>query len=245
MIKLQDDIIRHPFSRNKVIIDLEFNTVPKSMAKHIKLKNEIIEIGAVKVDSEYKVTDKFRMMVRPEFNSVIDKKIFKLTQIENKDVREACMLAEVIGQFESWLGTDPIRIYSWSTSDFEQVKKECNRKSIDTLLLDDRHTKWVDLQRIFGLLTDHDTKVKLADAIEYCDIKLKGHEHDAFYDAIHTAEIARLIKTGEVSRIKRYEESVVCREPIRSTGGLPLEQRQKLEKLLKALNEDEEKRKAS
>lgn len=184
-------------------------------------------------------------MVKPEFNSVIDKRIFKLTQIENKDVREACILAEAIPQFENWIGTDLVRIYSWSTSDFEQVKKECSRKSIDTLLLDAKHTKWIDLQRIFGLLTDHDNKVKLSDAVQYCDIQLKGHEHDAFYDAIHTAEIARLIKIGEVSRIKEYQDSVVCKEPVRATGGLPLEQMRKLQDLLQALNNDAEDKRAS
>ena len=70
-------------------MDLEFNNVPKSNAKRLKLKNEIIEIGAVKVDNEYNVLDRFRLMVKPEYNDVVDKKIFKLTSIQNKDVREA------------------------------------------------------------------------------------------------------------------------------------------------------------
>lgn len=184
--------------------------------------------------------DRFRLMVKPEYNDVVDKKIFKLTSIQNKDVREACILCSALEQFEYWLGTEPIKVYTWSGSDLLQIKKECDRKEISTLLLDEGHTKWVDIQRIFDILTDSSQKTSLKNAIYFCGIDLKGQEHDAFYDAIHTAEIAKYIKSGEVSRIKRHNDSLICREPLKSWGGIPLEQRRKLEELLKVMSDRQE-----
>lgn len=74
------------------------------------------------------------------------------------------------------------------------------------------------------------------DAINFCGIELQGHEHDAFYDAIHTAEIAKYIRSGEVTKLKDAMESLIDKNPTRLMGGIPFEARKKLEALLVELD---------
>lgn len=238
--------IKKKLSRQRVVLDFEFNRVPRRLRQTLKLKDEILEIGAVKVDENFNVIDKYRQIVKTSYN-IVDKQVYKLTDISNKEHESGIDLVEALRDFENWLGISKDTednglciIYTWSNSDYDQLCKECTRKEIETALLDNHVTKWSDLQRIFDILTEADSNTGLHKAIEYVGIDIQGHEHDATYDSIHTAALANKIKTGEVSKIHKDMQSRILKEkPSISMGGLPLEQRRKLEALLKKLEDNE------
>ena len=71
---------------NYIILDLEFNStkIPES-DKHI---NEIIEIGAVKLNDRFIEIDSFTSMVKPIFSKKLNSFVKKLTHITEKELKK-------------------------------------------------------------------------------------------------------------------------------------------------------------
>lgn len=67
--------IKKRLSRQKVVLDFEFNRVPRRLRQTLKLRDEILEIGAVKVDDDFNVIDKYRQIVKTSYN-IVDKKVY-------------------------------------------------------------------------------------------------------------------------------------------------------------------------
>ena len=131
-----------------IFIDLEMNTTDTRLVRRKKLKNEVIEIGAVRMDDAFHPLDRFRIFVRPQYNGVIERKIYKLTGISNGAVSDAVSLPEALDALEAWCGSDGYEIYAWSTSDLCQLRKECGFKGIDSVFLDEM-VQWHDFQEDF------------------------------------------------------------------------------------------------
>lgn len=65
-----------------IIIDFEMNPVEgKREDAQLLTKNEIIQIGAVKLDEKYHVVDRFNAFVCPQLNSRVTRHITKITGI--------------------------------------------------------------------------------------------------------------------------------------------------------------------
>ena len=131
-----------------IFIDLEMNTTDVRLVHKKDLRNEIIEIGAVRMDDAFHPLDRFRIFVRPQYNGVIERKIYKLTGISNGAVSDAVYLPEALDALEVWCGSDGCEIYAWSNSDLTQLRKECGFKGIDSALLDEM-VQWHDFQEDF------------------------------------------------------------------------------------------------
>ena len=126
-----------------IFIDLEMNTTDARLVHKKDLRNEVIEIGAVRMDDTFHPLDRFRIFVRPQYNGVIERKIYKLTGISNGAVSDAVSLPEALDALEAWCGSDGCEIYAWSTSDLCQLRKECGFKGIDSVFLDEM-VQWHD-----------------------------------------------------------------------------------------------------
>ena len=95
--------IKKRISRQRVVLDFEFNRVPRRLRQTLKLRDEILEIGAVKVDDDFNVIDKYRQIVKTSYN-IVDKKVYQLTDISNKEHESGIDLVESLRDFEIWLG---------------------------------------------------------------------------------------------------------------------------------------------
>ena len=109
-----------------IVVDLEMNNIrQKSEARRI-CTNETIEIGAVMLDDNLQEISSFRTYVKPEYNDGIVPKISRLTGITDAMVANAPKFHEALRMFTNWcLGTgDAVTIYTWSDTDFNQIRKE-------------------------------------------------------------------------------------------------------------------------
>lgn len=70
-----------------VILDLEWNGAYSKRKK--KYINEIIEFGAVKVDSTLQTIDTFSMLVKPQIGKKISGKVRELTHISNEELHNS------------------------------------------------------------------------------------------------------------------------------------------------------------
>lgn len=66
-----------------VILDLEWNG-SYSTSLH-RFVNEIIEFGAVKVDDEFNITDKFSVLIKPQIGKKLCSKVKELTKLRMRN----------------------------------------------------------------------------------------------------------------------------------------------------------------
>ena len=127
---------------NYIIMDLEWNnSYMKSAEKFI---NEIIEIGAVKLDDELNAVDTFSSLVKPVVSKKLRSRIKNLTHISNEDVRNAQPFLDVINEFAEWSGEDAV-FMTWGDTDIRTLQTNfkyfVKSNSVDFI------TRYVDLQR--------------------------------------------------------------------------------------------------
>ena len=179
-----------------VILDLEMNPVKRS-EKEIRrrLTDEVIEIGAVKLDDSYKQSDEYQCYVKPQYGE-ITKHITNLTGITNETVADKAGFNESFDEFMNWIGTEEVTLYSWSLSDMRQLVSECRFKipSFDVIWLE-RH--WVDLQKAFDDKIGLHNNLALKHAIGAMNRDFEGTAHTALADAENTAAILALMQDNE------------------------------------------------
>lgn len=127
---------------NYIIMDLEWNnSYMKSAEKFI---NEIIEIGAVKLDENLNTVSTFSELIKPVVSKKLRSRIKNLTHISNEDVRHGQPFSQVIADFADWVGEDAL-IMTWGDTDIRTLQTNfkyfLNTKSIEFI------TKYADLQR--------------------------------------------------------------------------------------------------
>ena len=181
-----------------VVVDLEMNKISKNSTARSICSCETIEIGAVMLDENLREVASFRTYVKPEYNSVIDRRISRLTGITDEMVEHAPLFGEAFRMFTNWcLGTgDDVTIYSWSDSDYNQIAKEIVLKgyhvtdSEQPLLA----KEWSDFQHEFDAHLGFDRQLSLKMALDMAGVDFSGREHDALDDARNTAELLQIFR---------------------------------------------------
>lgn len=189
-----------------VVIDLEFTPIPKSCAAQREIvRNEIIQIGAVLLDSNYRKISTFSTYVKPEFVIHVKPSVTKLTGITDMDLENAPSLAEAMDKLTAWIGTDKkTRIYSWSNTDLYQMEDECYLKSIP---FPECMYRWMDFQKVYGRLIGYRHQLSLKNAVTSANGQFIGTQaHTALYDAMATAEL--LIMTTSKEEFTQRTKSI-------------------------------------
>lgn len=182
-----------------IILDFEMNPI---RGKKLDLRNEIIEIGAVKLNENYEISDHYSCLIKPEY-SQIAQKIKDLTGIDASYVRRAPMFAEAIQDFSKWIGEGPAQIYGWSDSDENQFRAECQIKGIE---IPPNMEQWVDFQPTYKekMEIHSEGRLSLQKAAGWHGIQFdKKAAHRAGYDAEITAILVQSILTGEYRKYKK------------------------------------------
>lgn len=191
---------------NYIAVDFEWNQpyaprTEKNKDYYIKLDGEIIQIGAVKLDDDFNITDRFEANIRPVFYRKIHKMVKELTGIDQRQLNNGKDFASVLKRFVEWCGKDHIFI-TWGADDSRIMMQNILVHKADTSWMG----KWVNAQVIYAMQKNEDNKpVSLEKAVAEFDIPLLLEAHNAMNDAIYTALVCnRLdIKRG----IREYSEN--------------------------------------
>lgn len=166
------------------------------------LYTELIEIGAVKLLDDYSRAGEFSVLIRPLLNTRIEPNITSLTGITCENVEEAVSFPEALEAFSAWIGGEEACIYSWSRNDQTQLQNECEYKDVS---FPENMKQWMDFQEMFPRITEINLQrqMSLEAAAQMAGIPFDEKEaHRALYDARITAELVRLVLSGE------YRESM-------------------------------------
>lgn len=99
-----------------VIFDLEWNNSYDYKIK--KGMNEIIEIGAVKLDEKLNIIDTFKQLIKPKLSKKLSSRFKNLTHISMEEINTSGIKFEdAISDFARWSGGENSVFLSWSNSD--------------------------------------------------------------------------------------------------------------------------------
>ena len=176
-----------------VVVDLEMNPVSREFREvRRKLNEEVIEIGAVRLDENFQQEAEFLCYVKPEYGP-IKKHITSLTGITQAMVADKKTYAACFQDFVDWVGEEETKIYSWSMSDIKQLRSECRYKLPD-FDIEWLNARWVDLQQEFDDRLGLHNSLALKHALGAMDHKFEGTQHTALADAINTSAILTLMQ---------------------------------------------------
>ena len=173
---------------NYIVVDLEWNQAMSSKSSvfnklPIKLRGEIIEIGAVRLDENLQPAEEFTIDVKPVYFKRMHYKVKKLTGFDKERLAKGYSFRDAFEQFREWCG-DGVTFLTWGCDDRGIMEQNIIIHDLDWDWIAD----WINLQLIYNMQTDGDKNQKsLATAMEHFGIEQTRVAHDALGDAYNTA----------------------------------------------------------
>ena len=173
---------------NYIVIDLEWNQSNTGEEPEVKeIPFEIIDIGAIKLNSEKMMIDEFNQLVKPAVYQHMHKITSNLIHLHMKDLQKGRPFVEVMGDFLSWCGEDYI-FCTWGPLDLYELQRNMRYYHMEPLA--GKPICFLDVQKLFSIaFEDKKQRRSLEYAIYYLKIEKDIPFHRAFSDAYYTARI--------------------------------------------------------
>lgn len=175
-----------------IVMDLEWNNVYS--IKRGGFMNEVIEIGAVRLDEQLCETDAFSHLIKSQIGKRLRGHVRELTHLTNEDLQSGEPFTQTMAQFRKWVGNGPVTVLTWGDTDIRVLIE--NFKLFNGLETLPFLTYYADLQKIvqaaLQLSTAQQTGLSAAAAmlgIEEDGLSL----HRALDDSILSAECLRRV----------------------------------------------------
>lgn len=194
-----------------IIIDLEFNNMqnitkyyPNIYSEHsylrkLSVQNEIIEIGAVKLDKFMKKIGEYKIYIKPSIFNVLNPKITEITGIKEEQLVDGVSFKEAMDGLASFVDEDNI-ICSWATDDIVEIISNANYHNYSDIQW---IKKYLDIQEYCTKMLAHKKALGLKSALEELKIKVdKRKLHDALNDANYAADVFKRLYNGKM--VKSY-----------------------------------------
>ena len=187
-----------------ITLDLEWNQAYAQKALAVqrrlacRLRGEVIQIGAVKLDSRMNICGSYQIIVKPQYFKKLHRHVSELTGITQEQMDMGTPLPEAAERFKKWCGKD-FCFLTWGPDDIPMLKENFNVHGIESGWLD----KVYDLQVIFNRQTDDSSKQRsLEYAMDYFGLEQHLPAHDALNDAYFTALVAKELDV--IGGVKNY-----------------------------------------
>lgn len=185
-----------------VIFDLEWNNAYDYRLK--KGVNEIIEIGAVKLDEKLNITDTFKQLIKPKLSKNLSSRFKDLTHISMTEINTSGIPFEnAISDFARWSGGEQSIFFSWSNSDLyvliDNFKKFIGTSTIDFI------KRYADLQKYCQSFTANESgnQISLSNCAELLEINADIENlHRALEDCYLSAECFK--KVFDKKKLSEY-----------------------------------------
>ncbi|SHK82110.1 Exonuclease [Clostridium cavendishii DSM 21758] len=194
-----------------IILDLEFNNMRNitkyyeniyennPYLKDVKLENEIIEIGAVKLDKFMKNIGEYKAYIKPTIFKVMNPKVEEITGITEEMLEDGLSFKEAMEGVKAFVGEGDI-ICSWAKDDIAEIIENANlHEYTDINWLKD----YLDIQEYCTKILAHKKSLSLKNALEELKIRVDEDKlHDALNDAVYTAEVFKRLYNSRI--VKNY-----------------------------------------
>lgn len=153
-------------------------------------KQEIIEIGAIKLNENFIEIDHFSRFVKPILSPILSDFCKELTTISQKEIDKAENFSIIFTDFLNWIGEGSYTIVTWGDFDIKHFEIDCKRHKIK---FPNRFVKkHINLKMVFADRYNI-RPCGLDQAVQMLKIKFEGSHHRAIDDARNTVKVARVI----------------------------------------------------
>ncbi|MBQ8525281.1 MAG: exonuclease domain-containing protein [Clostridia bacterium] len=151
----------------------------------VKLVGEIIQLGAVKLDENQKITDKFEIKIAPRQYTVLQYMVKKVTGLTQSELKHGAKFSEAVSKFRQWCG-DGCVFLTWGPNDIPMLRDNLRFFGLSTSWI----PQWFNAQCFFNQQTENKGRQYSIDfAMEYFGILADKERHDALNDAYYTGKI--------------------------------------------------------
>ena len=182
---------------NYIVLDMEWNQPGYADAalcrNGVCMKNEIIQIGAVKLDENKHKTGVFDCIIKPVSLTSMNRMIKQLTGITDEMIDKGESFENAIERFKSFCGEDYV-ILIWGYDDIRILKSNLLFHGLDISWLPADY----NLQMIFASQAGLEKRqYSLSFALEHFEIDIDERLHDARVDAEYTALVCERLRLEE------------------------------------------------
>lgn len=198
-----------------IVFDLEFNqdfnSLQISDEKVLKCPFEIVQIGAVKLDSDFHTAATFNRYIKPVIYMKVSPFVTDLTGISTDQLVSEEPFPEVFDDFVEFIGEGDFVSVVWGMSDMKELYRNADYHRVDKKLLPEM---FINLQPYVSTHLNLTPKklLKLQAAVETLNIPEPHSFHNALYDAYYTAEIFKIVYNPAILP-KRYSPNYVTIRP--------------------------------
>lgn len=174
-----------------IILDMEWDSAyNKRLSRFI---NQILQIGAVKLDDNFNIVDTFERNVRSSFSNRVSGRFASLTGITNEIMRNGISFDTAVDDYNSFVGDDTVTM-TWSKSDLYTIAE--NEKN----LLDNKKfkiEKYLDLQvfiqnEMRSLGFECNSQISLSNAAQMLGVNAENYDlHTAKDDSLLAAQLLK------------------------------------------------------
>ncbi len=173
---------------NYIVLDLEWNQSSTGKEEVSKvLPFEIIEIGAIKLNSDRKMTDEFSELIKPQVYHEMHHITRKLIHLQMEELEKGKSFVEIMEKFRVWCGQDYI-FCTWGPLDLLELQRNIRYYQLEPL--GEGPLAFLDVQKLFSIAyEDRKSRRTLEHAIDFLEIEKDIPFHRAFSDAYYTAKV--------------------------------------------------------
>lgn len=180
----------------KAVLDLECTCDEPQFPRN---EMEIIEIGAVIIDDNFNIIDKFDVFVKPTIHTQLSEFCTHLTSITQDQVDNGLNFEEALTALQDFFVKYNVETwYSWGFFDNNKIKHQIRDHNLNEEKFSKFRTiKYENFSDTFFKKMGFKKKKGVSKALAICKLEFEGRKHLAIDDAIN---ISRIIK--HVSNIK-------------------------------------------
>lgn len=174
--------------RHYIVLDLEWNQSPMGKDSSAdRLPFEIIEIGAVKLNSGLQIVSEFRRLIRPRVYREMHFIISEVTHMSIEELnQEGTSFMNAMKEFLEWCGTD-YSLCTWGPMDLTELQRNIVYHGMEIpfgwpLL-------YYDVQKIYALVKGQGQRESLDRAVEELGLAEERPFHRALDDAYYTGRV--------------------------------------------------------
>ena len=196
LYKMTNAVYTHSIM-NYIIFDLEWNQCPDGKEfEDPSLPFEILEIGAIKLDSNYHELGRFHEQICPAVYTSMHEYTQELLHMDMESLKNARTFPEVAADFLSWCGKR-VHFCTWGVSDLYELQRNMRYHGMKNPFR--APLRFYDIQKIFSIVYD-DRKVRrsLEHAADFLKLEKGERFHDALNDSVYTAEILKRLPSETV-----------------------------------------------
>jgi inhibitor of KinA sporulation pathway (predicted exonuclease) len=171
-----------------IIMDIEFNG--RKFASDLPM--EVIEIGAVRLNSSLQHVNEFSALIKPVYFSKLNSFIKQKTGIPQEEIDLASSFPKVMLDFMEWLNQSESPLFlTWGGEDLKRIIYDTRMHKLDDSFW--MTVQYYDLLKGFVRYKKLKNDVSVESALIELDIIANGSAHRALDDARMTSDVFRSI----------------------------------------------------